>query len=173
MMVSMILMGRYSRLRPVQSVKHIVDRQGALIVDTNQIETIVLAKAFPDVEADAEVVNQGSTVGSIFLNVQVSATSTAALANVYMYVVKNGGTQLTLPKGNVVGVSAIRKFVIHQEMIMTEKNTTAIPRTLFKGVIKIPRGYKRFGIDDLLQIVLYAPGTTYEYCIQCIYKEYQ
>ncbi len=169
----LMMMTRYSRLHPVHSIKHVVDVQGGLTAGSRS--TVVLADAVttPNVQSTSTDLEQGSTVNAIYLNVQVSAVGTAALANVYMYVIKNVGAQIALVNGNVIGTSNIRKWVIHQEMTMTEKNTTAIPRTLFKGVIKLPRSYKRFGIDDVLQIVLFSPGVDYEFCVQCIYKEIQ
>ncbi len=164
------MMPSFRQLHPVHSTKHIVDKQGALAVDTLVAETIVKAVDAP-VKTSVTEVETSSTVSAMFLNIQVAATSTASVANVYMYVIKSPGNNLNMVDANKVGTSDIKKFVIHQEMTMTEKNTTAIPRTLFKGVIKIPRGYKRFGADDQLKIVLYSPGVTYEYCIQSIYKE--
>ncbi len=92
-----------------------------------------------------------------------------------MYIWKNPGTNIAIaqvPNGNAVGQSDLRKMVIHQEMNMGEKNTTAIPRTLFKGVIKLPRHMQRFGIADQLRIELFSPGVTHDFCVQCIYKEY-
>ncbi len=163
-------MGRYSNLHPVHSQKHVIDVQGGLVATTQQAIDLVEAVDAPTV-AVVDSVEIASTVNAIFLNVQVAATGTAALANVYMYVMKNPGSNLSLPQANTVGASDEKKFIIHQEMIMTEKNTTAIPRTLFKGVIKIPRGYKRFGIKDKLQIALLSPGVNFDFCIQCIYKE--
>ncbi len=167
-------MGRYSRLHPVHTVKHIVDKQGGLVIDTNTAEVLVNAKDSPIINTNPQDVEHGSTVNAIFLNVQVTPTSEASIANVYMYVVKNVGNQLTLVKGNAVGTSDIRKFVIHQEMIMCQQEaTSSIPRTLFKGVIALPRSYKRMGIADRLNLVLYASGCTFNYCVQCIYKEVQ
>ncbi len=164
------IMSRFTRLRPVHSIKHVVDNQGGLPVNTVVAVTVINAKDAPVLASVADV-ETGCTVHSIFLNVQVSATSTAALANVYMAVWKEPGSNLALIDPATVGSNDNKRFVIHQEMIMTEKNTTAIPRTLFKGVIKIPRGYKRFGINDLLNITLKSPGVTMDYCVQCIYKE--
>ncbi len=165
-------MARMSRLRPVHSLKHVVDVQGGLVATTKQDVILVEASHVTSQAAIADV-EVGSTVNAIFLNVQVAATGTAALANVYMYVLKNPGNNLTEVDGNAIGASDIKKFVIHQEMIMTEKNTTAIPRTLFKGVISLPRGYKRFGTKDRLILSLFAPGVNFDFCVQCIYKEYQ
>ncbi len=136
------------------------------------MNTLVIADDNPDNANVSEVVT-GSTVNSIYLKVEVYATNTAALANAYMYVIKNPGDNLTLVNGNVVGASDIKKFVIHQEMVMMEKNTTGNPRTLFVGVIKLPRGYRRMGTDDKLQLVLFTGGTTADFCFQCIFKEYR
>ncbi len=167
-------MGRYSnRLRPVNSIKHIVDIQGGLIVNTQVDEELIVAVDSTVSTSNPFHVEKGCTVSSLFLNVQVAATSTSALANVYMAVMKSPGDNISVPQVNTIGTSDERRFVIHQEMIMTEKNTTAIPRTLFKGVIKIPRGYKRFGIKDKLYLSLKSPGVSYDYCIQAIYKEFK
>ncbi len=149
-----------------------VENQQALAVDTQTSLTLIKAVDAPTI-ANREQVETASTVHGIFLNVQVAATSTASIANVYMGIVKNPGGNLTFSNLNVMGSDDNKKYVIHQEMIMTEKNTTAIPRTLFKGVIAIPRGYKRFGINDKLQLLMYSPGTTYEACAECIYKEFR
>ncbi len=160
-----------SSLIKINTLKHVVDLQGGLIVNTQAEEILVDATDAPVAATNPQEIENTSSINAVFLNVQVAATSTAALANVYMYVAKNPGNNLTMPNANAVGKSDNRRHVLHQEMIMTEKNTTAIPRTLFKGVIKIPRGKQRFGVDDRLSIFLLSPGTTYDYCIQCIYKE--
>ncbi len=162
-----------SRLSPVNSQKHIIDKQGALGVDTQVLETLIVATDTPAL-ADVDGVEVGSHVYGLFLNVQVAATSTAALANVYMYLFKNPGNNIgTIPKANLLGTSDFKRQVFHEEMIMTEKNTTAIPRTLFKGVIKIPKTFHTMRRADQVSIALYSPGVTFEYCIQCIYKEFR
>ncbi len=159
-------------LRPVHRIKHMVENQQALAIDTQTSVDIIKAVDAP-VIANRTEVETASTVHGIFLNVQVAATSTASIANVYMAVIKNPGGNLSFSKLNVLGSDDNKKYVIHQEMIMTEKNTTAIPRTLFKGVIAIPRGYKRFGINDTLQLLMFSPGVTYEVCFEAIYKEFR
>ncbi len=162
-------------LRPINSLKHVVDLQGGLTIGTQTVAALIDTKDNP-VQADSSAVATASVVKSIFLNVQVAATSTAALANVYMMVYKNPGNNIAVgnvPDANVVGTSDFRKQVFHQEMIMTEKNTTAIPRTLFKGVLRIPKHMQRMGLDDIVAIALISPGVTYDFCFQCIYKEFR
>ncbi len=115
-----------------------------------------------------------SNVKSLFLNVQVAATGTSSIANVYMMVYKNPGNAIgSIPDANVVGTSDFRKQVFHQEMIMTEKNTTAIARTLFKGVLRIPKHFQRNGADDTIVLALFSPGVNFDVCFQCIYKEFR
>jgi len=160
-------------LRPVNTLKHIVDNQGGLIGGTPV--TVNLAKALDDPTFTiSDEVNIGSHVKSIFLNIQVAASSTAALANVYFMIYGNPGQNIgvgSIPNANVVGTDDFRKMVFHQEMLMTEKNTTAMPRTLFRGVIRVPRKFNRMGIKDTIAIQLFSPGVTYDYCLQAIYKE--
>ncbi len=165
-------MSRFTRLRPVQSLKHIVDKQGGLLVNTTVFENLVEAKDAPTL-ANVSEVQTGATVSALFLNVQVAASSTSALANVYLAVYKNPGGNLAALDPQSTGDSDDKRFIIHQEMIMTEKNTTAIPRTLYKGVLVIPRGYKRMGYNDRLIVALKSPGVTMDYCVQCIYKEFR
>ncbi len=173
-MVSMIPMARYSnRMRPIHSLKHVVDVQGGLVAGTQSLNFIADAVDNPVSTVSPAQVETGSTVNSIFLNIQVAATGTAALANVYMAIWKNPGNNLTMPQANAIGISDNRRHVFHQEMIMTEKNTTAIPRTLFKGVLSVPKGMRRMGVDDAIVVALLAPGVNFDFCIQSIYKELQ
>ncbi len=160
-------------LRPVNTLKHIIDKQLGLVLDVQQIFEIaegVDAPVHSDTATDQ--VDIGSHVKSFFLNVQVAATTTASIANIYFYIFGNpGGNILTVPDGNVIGSSDFRKNVFHQEMIMTEKNTTAFPRTMFRGVIRVPRKFARIGSKDKLSIAFFSPGVNYDVCFQCIYKE--
>ncbi len=160
------------RLRPVHSIKHVVDKQSAIVAGVQESQFLVIALDAPVLANTAEV-ETASTVNSIYLNVSAYATTEAALANVYMIVYKDPGGSLGAITPNTVGASDEKKFVIHQEMRMLGGSTTEIPVSLFRGVIKIPRGYRRFGINDLLVVRLLAPGVNIDYCVQCIYKEYR
>ncbi len=159
-------------LRPVQRIKHVVDSQVALVAGTAQDFTLINTVDNPAIANVADCVT-GSTVNGIFLIVECYATSAAALANIYLAIMKNPGGNLTLPNPNVVGASDNKKYVIHQEMVMLQKVANSNPRTLFKGVIAIPRGYKRNGPNDQLIARVLAPGVNGEVCIECHYKEFR
>ncbi len=136
-----------------------------------------LSKLFVAVDAPVLAntfeVQTGSTINGIYLHVEIVATSSAALPNVYMAITKNPGFNLTFPNANVIGSNDNKKYVIHQSMVMLQKQTGSNPRVLFDGVIVIPRGYKRFGPADRLQILLFSPGVTFDFCYQAHYKEFR
>ncbi len=160
-------------LHPVNTVKHVVDFQGGVVAAAKTTVILIQGVEQPTLAGTAGV-NPGAHVRSIFLNIQVAATGTAALANIYMMVYRNVSNAViagNIPNANVVGSSDMKKSVFHQEMTMTEKNTTAISRTLFKGVLKIPKHMARIGFDDTINVQLFAPGINFDVCIQCIYKE--
>ncbi len=166
---------RQSQLRPVHSIKHIVDSQQALNVATLQNVELVISTDAP-VLANVTQVETGSRVNSLFLNVQVAATSTASIANIYFILYKNPGSNIAagqIPNANVTGSSDFKKQIFHTEMIMTEKNTTAIPRTMFKGVLMIPKHMRTMRVNDKIELQFFSPGVSYEICVECIYKEYR
>ena len=136
-------------------------------------ETLVSTKDAP-VLANPNEVETGSTINGLFLVVEVNATSSAALANVYFAILKNPGANLAaLPAPNVVGSSDVKKWFFHQEMVMLQQVTNSNPRTLFKGVIALPRSFRRQAPGDLIQMQILAPGVNLNYCIQCHYKEFR
>ncbi len=118
-------------------------------------------------------VETGSTVNGIYLRAEIYATTSGALANAYLIIFKNPGGNITPPAPNAVGADDDKRYVIHQEMVMLQKQTNSNPRTLFNGVIVIPRGYRRFGINDELRAGFLAPGVNLDVCLQCHYKEFR
>ncbi len=159
-------------LRPINRIKHVTDIQAAAnagtTTDTNLINTV----DSPTISSVNQVA-KGSTINGIFISCEVYGTSSAALSNCYFMVAKNPGGNLTLPAPNVVGANDNKRYVLHQEMIMLQKVTNSNPRTLFKGVVVIPRGYRRFSSGDLLTVRILAPGVNIEFCMQSHYKEFR
>ncbi len=137
-------------------------------------QAVTLAEANDSpVQANTTECLTGSTIRGIFLVVEAYATTAGALANLYAYVFKNPGGNLTFPDGNVVGADDNKKYVIHQEMVMMEQSVNGNPRTVFKGVIVIPRHLQRMAPGDFLSLKLFAPGVNAFVCLQCHYKEFR
>ncbi len=160
-------------LRPINRLKHVVDSQLGVVAGTQVVEDLIRTADAEPLLANVRDVARGATVNGIYLKVEAYATNAAALSNIYIAIVKNPGNNLTMPNANVVGSSDNKRFVIHQEMTMTEKKTNGNPRTLFNGVIVIPRGYRRFGPQDELQLLIFSPGNTFDVCLQCHFKEFR
>ena len=173
---------RFNRaIRPVQSLKHIVDIPTSTVLAVQSAAPVIIATPDPDLTQVAEV-QEGSTVNALYLRVEViSTTSFTQVPRIYMAVFKNPGNGLAAPNANGAGSSDNKRYIIHQEMIMVSgapfANNSEFPRTLFNGVIKIPPRLKRFGYNDRLAVLLQngAGETTgiVNACVQAIYKEYR
>ncbi len=163
---------RRNSLHPVNRIKHVVDQQLAVSLGSTSFVDLVDTKDAP-VLANVDEVETGSTINGIFIKCECYATSSAALANAYFYLAKNPGNNLTLPQPNQVGSADEKRFVIHQEMVMLQKVTPSNPRTLFVGVIVLPKGYRRNAPKDKWTVGLFSPGVNLDVCIQAHYKEFR
>jgi len=161
-------------IRPVQRIKHVRDSSATLAAAAIFSDELVSATDTPVISGTNNVIT-GAIVNGIYLKVEVAANENIAdaIPNVYMYVAKNPGTNLTLPAPNAVGANDNKKFIIHQEMIMIENVKGGNPRVLFNGVIAIPKGYRRFGPDDALELKILSPSIDIALCFQCHYKEFR
>ncbi len=172
------VMVRYRKamaMRPVNRIKHVVD-SSATVTAGSQLVIPIADTVDAPVLANTSDVETGSTINGIYLKVEIAsneAQDVGAIPNVYMYVIKNPGNNLTLPIANAVGANDNKRFVIHQEMVMIDNKLGGNPRVLFNGVIAIPKGYRRFGPDDRLTLVILAPALNIAACMQCHYKEFR
>ncbi len=158
--------------RPIHSIKHVIDQQFGLTIGAQQNFDIIKTVDAP-VISNVNEVETRSRINAIYLTVECAATSSSALSNIYLAVFKNVGANLTIPVPNAIGASSEKRFIIHQEMALTERSTAGNPRSLFKGVILFPKGYRSMSFDDRITLLFLSPGTTQDVCFQCIYKEYR
>ncbi len=158
--------------RPIHSIKHVVTVQQGVTAGGVSTDQVVLTKDAP-VLANTEEVITGSTVNAIFLDVSLYVVGGAGLANAYMIIYKNPGGNLTNITPNTQGANDNKRYVIHTEMVMLQQSAQGNPRTLFKGVIRIPKGFRRFGPNDSLTLRVQVPGVSVDLCFLAIYKEYR
>ncbi len=160
-------------IRPIHRIKHVIDSEGGLTVDSQSTTTLAVAQDAP-VIANTTEVETGSTINAIYLHVEVSHTSDVGRPNIYLMVVKNQSNDISFPKAYEVGADNAKRFVIHQEMLMMSGDAgNGLPRVLFNGVIKIPKVYKRMGPSDKLQVMIIAKSVQADFCLQCHYKEFR
>ncbi len=163
-------------LRPIHRIKHVIDSSATLGANTVLPINLITASDTPDLASAAQV-ETGAKVNGIYLRVEAAsneAIDLGAIPNFYMIVGKNPGGNITFPAGNIVGTNDNKRFIIHQEMSMIEnKGQGSNARTIFNGVIVIPKGYRRFGPNDVLSVNLLCPALDTAVCIQCHYKEFR
>ncbi len=161
-------------IRPVHRIKHVVDFSATVAAAANLTQTLIKSVDAP-VLANVTEVETGAKVNAIYLKVEVAPNETdvGAIPNVYMAIFKSPGGSIAAMTPNSIGDEDNKRFVIHQEMVMFNNLAGGNPRVLFNGVIVIPKGYRRFGPNDLLQITTLAPFVNYALCVQCHYKEYR
>ncbi len=165
-------------IKPVNRIKHVVDIQQALPINTLLNVNLIIARDAP-VLANTEECLTGSTVNGFFGTVEcvASETSTTATPNLYIYFSKDPGNAITtsMPKGNEVGKDDLKKYVFHQEMIMLNPLDGGNPRNIFKGVIKIPKHFRRCGPNDRIKMFMFIPstGVAVNICAQFHYKEFR
>ncbi len=162
-------------LRPINRIKHVVDTSATLAAAATLNSVLIQSKDAPVLANTTEVVTASKVYGVYIKCVVASneAQDVGAIPNVYFYVAKNPGGNLTMPAANAVGASDNKRFVIHQEMVMIENNLGGNPTTIFNGVVKIPKGYTRFGPDDNLFVQVLSPALNIAVCLQAHYKEFR
>ncbi len=168
-------MTRFTALRPVHRIKHVVDAEGTAIDTADSVIDLIETVDAP-VLANTNECETGSKVNGIYLRVEVSHTTGNGRPNIYMMVYKNPGNNLLIPNVKSVGSRDEKRFVIHQEMLMMSGDAgNGLPRVLFNGVIKIPRGYIRNGPADRLQLIIRTgnTGIVADFCVQAHYKEFR
>ncbi len=160
--------GRGMSLRPINSVKNIVD--GVFLgVAAATVTTAILAATVNNYIGGVTEVPIGAKVSSVYLFVQILPT--AGTANVDWYVAKFPSGAIP-PAPSLTGGNVFRKFILHEEKgIPGNAADGAYPLT-FKGVIKIPRGRQRFAEGDSLKLFLRG-ADIHNACFKCIYKFYQ
>ncbi len=164
---------RSMALRPVHRIKHVVDSEGGLTIGATSVNAIVIAVDAPVLGSPTQV-ETASKVYGVYLKVEVSHTSGTGRPNCYLAVMKNPGNNLTVVDPTAVGIDDNKRFVIHQEMVMMSGDAgNGLPRVLFNGVIKIPKGMSRFGPNDRLVVLLQSKTVTGDFCLQAHYKEFR
>jgi len=174
-----MVMPRYRRalaLRPVNRLKHIVDISQTLAANTLLGLNVIDTKDQP-VLANVSEVQTGCTINGVYLNIEVASNDaivTGAIPNFYFIIFKNPGGNIATLDPTGTGDSDDKRFIIHQEMKMIEnKGQGSNPRVIFNGVIAIPKGYRRFGPNDALQIAIKCPAIATVSCLQMIFKEFR
>ncbi len=171
----MVFRRRSNALRPVNSVKHILDVDGTLLeVGTNVSATIAVTVPALDTTFKPGDLRIGETVNGFFLSIFViGATGAPIGASINWYLIKVHSGQGTTPDPSNTGISEIRNQIIHEEKgLAGSGDGTAMA---FKGVIAVPKGMRRMREGDSWRVVLALNGLASadaNFCLKAIYKSY-
>ncbi len=162
-------MARFRKgLHPVNSVKNVINSQGALVAATPSTTDLVIGVRTLATSINPVQVPVGAVVNGIYLSVYILGESGASSGVVNWFIWKNPSNGLTPPDPTNTGVSDQRRFILHEEkgIFATQDGTPMV----FKGVIRIPPRMRRIGDQDRIQVVIQTENDTAEFCIQAIYK---
>ncbi len=169
-------MPRFRRaMSPINSIKHILDVEGALASGANS--TSIFVNAVPNVDSTTFVpgnVRTGATVNGFFISVFVIGATGAPLNNsINWYIIKlHSGQSAALPTPGSTGGSLIRNQIIHEEKGLAGSGD-GTPMA-FKGVIVVPKGMRRMREGDEFIFVINSLDATNNatFCFKAIYKSY-
>ncbi len=171
-------------LRPIDSVKHIVETSGILGAGVNTVQSSIISGVDAYSLAATNGVPTGAKVSSFYLSVFVISEG-GEVANevplVDWYIIKNPnsvyGTTFSaqfLPTPGATGSHSNKSKIIHTEKGLAgggDASTAGVPM-IFKGVIRIPKGMQRVAQDDEILLCARANFAS-KICTQAIYKHYK
>ncbi len=159
-------------MRPViNSIKNTVDLTTSTGT-TQTVNNIAIAKDAPATSGQNEVL-RGCIIKAIWVSIDVCGlAATGVLQRTAIYLIKNPGTNLTLPGAFVVGTSNEKKYVFRQWQFMTMRNQDGNPPFHWEGWIKIPKRYQRMGTDDKFMMAFETTTAAGHSSAQYIYKWY-
>jgi len=165
-----------NRLRPINSIKKVIDSSGALVsatVSANVILNTTSGTAW--VDAGDSSVPQACHVYGFFLSLYATldGSPNASTPAINVLIAKNPSGSLTLPTPGATGGNENRRFVIHEIKGLLGFDTVGTTRKLFEGVIRIPKHMQRMGRDDEITVNIRTDAHNGFFCLKAIYKFYQ
>ncbi len=158
-------------LRPIISNKNVV-QDIETVTSSTQATNLVLTKDTATNIVEEEV-QRGCKIFGLNLSFDICGTGTSGtIQKTNVYLIKNPGSNLTVPSVFSVGTSNEKKFVFRQWSFMTMRNQDGNPPFHIEEYVKIPRVYQRMGADDTIQLVWANDTLTGHLTWQCIYKWY-
>ncbi len=161
-----------SRIRPViNSVKNV---QFTELSTGTTIQNVVLSSAVDaPVTGTSNAVLRGCIIKAIWLSIDVCGlAATGVLQSTSFYLIKNPGSNLTLPTPRTEGTSNEKKFIFKTWNAMTMRNQDGNTPYHWEGWIPIPKRYQRQGTADLLQIAFATTTAAGHASIATLYKWY-
>jgi len=163
-------------LRPVNSIKHVIDSEGVTTGGANSttpIASAVVVQSAPFAPVEVVV---GSYVRSFFLSIYIIGATGAGMvgtSNWFIAKSRSGQSSGSFPGAGQTGTSDLRNQIFHEEKGVPGSIDGA--PMVFRGVVKVPRIYQRMREGDEFFIRIRTSDGTNDgqFCIKAIYKSYK
>ncbi len=172
--------GRYSMRRKRRSrtfgMTSIKNQVIAAVGTTGTKQTLQIAKA---VNSPASTVASDTQNGCIITAIWLSIDGcglggTGVLNNMFFYLWKNPGANLTSPTPVSWGTSNEKRFIFKSWSFMIMRNQDGNVPFHWEGWIKVPKLYQRMATDDIFEIIVAnTAAVTGHFKIEAIYKWYR
>ncbi len=172
-----------NRLRPINSVKHVVETSSIVAATTNTVFLNIATAVDAYTLADDDGVPIGSKLGNIYLSVFIyseggEVANEVPLADWYIIQDPSGNMGTTfsataLPTPGAQGTHRAKNLILHTEKGLAgggDASLNGVPM-VFKGVIRIPRGKQRISAGDQYKVCI-RTNFAAKVCMQAIYKHF-
>ncbi len=157
-------------MKPVITTeKHIVQFSLASVA-SGAITSLVLVNAVAAPSTVPEV-REGSIVSAIYIEMWVHSDD-ATSGSVITTLEKIGQGAASMAAGESASLNSYpnKKNIFHTQMGLIGSQTT-YPMAVVKGWFKIPKGKRRFGLNDRLNLNIHGQSNGLVLCGFCTYKE--
>ncbi len=174
-------MARFRRnLHPVISTKNVSETSSIVGAGVNTVLLTLVNTVDAPTLAATNSVARGATVNGVFLSIFIYSEGGEVANEVPLadwYIIKNPGGNFTtfsatgLPTPGATGSFDNKRFIFHTEKGLTgggDASLTGVPM-VFKGVIALPRGFRKMNANDSVQICI-RTNFAAKVCVQAIYK---
>ncbi len=160
-------------LRPINSIKHQVNIAVGT-TGTNQTQLVAKAVTSPSPTVDSDVPH-GANIKAIYCTINgCGLGGTGVLNNMFVYLMKNPGNNLTAPGAASWGTSNEKKFIWKAWMFMIMRNQDGNTPFHWEGWLQVPRRYQRMGTDDTILVgIQNTASVTGHFSAEFIYKDYR
>ncbi len=155
----------------IKSVKHYFHTPVTSLL-SGTVGTVILVDAIVEgaARANAFDVFEGSSIKAVYVEYWISGVTLDKTATWCILKRPANVAAPTFAEMANLGSYANKKNILNVGQGIAPTNGNVM--NIYKGWIKIPKGKQRFGLDDKLQLVVAAVGTTVNFCGVSTFKEY-
>ncbi len=157
-------------MRPViNTEKHVAQFSlAAVAAGAVSVSNLASAAAVP---TGSTQVREGAKISAIYIEMWVQSDDAAAGTVIFtIHKLPGAGTNVTTTEMAALNDYDNKKNILFTQMGLIPNNVT-YPMNLIKGWIKIPKSKQRFGLNDRLQMNIFAQSNGLSFCGFALYKE--